>query len=191
MAETLILDRAEIKALVSPQEALEPMRNAFRLYSTQRAVPALRVPSPLPAPAPSDAGAMILAPGVVPGTPAYTVKVRAKYPARNPAIQGVIILSSLETGATLAIMESGFLTALRTGLAGAPLTYWLALRRGQWPLSVPVRKAFLVRPIVRSTQPQPVDLPATNHPLLAAVPDELLPLPCSSDQSVCRGSGSP
>ena len=62
---------------------------------------------------------MILAPGVVPGTPAYTVKVRAKYPARNPAIQGVIILSSLETGATLAIMESGFLTALRTGLAGA------------------------------------------------------------------------
>ena len=98
---------------------------------------------------------------------------------------------SLETGATLAIMESGFLTALRTGLAGAPLTYWLALRRGQWPLSVPVRKAFLVRPIVRSTQPQPVDLPATNHPLLAAVPDELLPLPCSSDQSVCRGSGSP
>jgi hypothetical protein len=36
MAETLILDRAEIKALVSPQEALEPMRNAFRLYSTQR-----------------------------------------------------------------------------------------------------------------------------------------------------------
>ena len=36
MAETLILDRAEIKALVSPREALEPMRNAFRLYSTKR-----------------------------------------------------------------------------------------------------------------------------------------------------------
>jgi hypothetical protein len=82
-------------------------------------VPALRVPSPLPAPAPSDAGAMILVPGVVAGVPAYTVKVHAEHPGRDPAIQGVIILSSLETGKTLAIMESGFLTVLRTGLAGA------------------------------------------------------------------------
>jgi ornithine cyclodeaminase/alanine dehydrogenase-like protein (mu-crystallin family) len=113
------LDRAEIKALVTPREALEPMRNAFRIYSTKRTIPALRVPSPLPAPAPSDAGVMILVPGVVAGIPAYTVKVHAKYPARDPSIQGVIILSSLETGETLAVMESGFLTALRTGLAGA------------------------------------------------------------------------
>ena len=119
MAETLILNRAEIEALVSPHEALEPMRDAFRLYSTQRTVPTLRVPSPLPPPASPDAGAMILVPGVVAGIPAYTVKVHAKHPGRDPAIQGVIILSSLETGATLAILESGFLTALRTGLAGA------------------------------------------------------------------------
>src|SRR2546427_5117498 len=119
MAETLILNRAEIEALVSPHEALESMRDGFRLYSMQRTVPALRVPSPLPAPAPSDASAMILVPGVVSGIPAYTVKVQAKHPGRDPAIQGVIILSSLETGATLAILESGFLTALRTGLAGA------------------------------------------------------------------------
>jgi ornithine cyclodeaminase len=62
---------------------------------------------------------MILVPGVVSGIPAYTVKVHAKHPGQNPGIQGVIILSSLETGATLAILESGFLTALRTGLAGA------------------------------------------------------------------------
>jgi ornithine cyclodeaminase len=62
---------------------------------------------------------MILVPGVVAGIPAYTVKVHAKHPARDPAIQGVIILFSLETGATLAILESGFLTALRTGLASA------------------------------------------------------------------------
>jgi ornithine cyclodeaminase/alanine dehydrogenase-like protein (mu-crystallin family) len=119
MAETLILNRTQIEALVSPHEALEPMRDAFRLYSTQRTVPTLRVPSPLPPPAPQDAGAMILVPGVVAGIPAYTVKVHAKHPGRDPAIQGVIILSSLETGAPLAILESGFLTALRTGLAGA------------------------------------------------------------------------
>src|SRR5215467_799158 len=131
MAETLILNRAEIKALVSPREALEPMRDAFRLYSTQRTVPALRVPSPLPAPAPSDAGVMILVPGIVAGIPAYTVKVHAKHPGHDPAIQGVIILSSLETGATLAILESGFLTVLRTGLAGAIAADVLAHRDAQ------------------------------------------------------------
>src|ERR1700752_138172 len=115
MTETLILNRAEIEALMSPAEGLGPMRDAFRLHSTRRRVPTLRVPSPLPPPAPANASSMIL----VPGIPAYTVKVHAKCPGPNPAIQGIIVLSSLETGATLAILESGFLTALRTGLAGA------------------------------------------------------------------------
>jgi ornithine cyclodeaminase/alanine dehydrogenase-like protein (mu-crystallin family) len=158
MAETLILDRAEIKALVSPREALEPMRNAFRLYSTQRTAPTLRVPSPLPAPAPSDAGAMILVPGVVAGIPAYTVKVHAKYPAHDPAIQGIIILSSLETGDTLAILESGFLTALRTGLAGAIAANVLAHRDAQTVAIVgagvqgilQLEMLLLVRPITRA-----------------------------------------
>src|SRR6202035_4186714 len=111
MPETLILNRAEIRALVSPTDPLGAMRDAFRLYSTERAVPALRLPSPLPAPAPPDASVMILVPGVVSGIPAYTVKVHAKHPGLDPAIRGIVILSSLETGATLAILESGFLTA--------------------------------------------------------------------------------
>ena len=131
MTETLILNRVEIEHLVSPHEALELMRDAFRLYSTQRTVPTLRVPSPLPPPASPDAGAMTLVPGVVAGIPAYTVKVHAKHPGHDPTIQGVIILSSLETGATLAILESGFLTALRTGLAGAIAADVLARRDAQ------------------------------------------------------------
>lgn len=131
MAETLILNRAEIEALLSPSEVLTPMRDAFRLYSTTRIVPALRLPSPLPPPAPADASAMILVPGIVTGIPAYTVKVHAKYPGQNPSIQGVILLSSLETGATLAILESGYLTALRTGLAGAIGADLLARRDAQ------------------------------------------------------------
>jgi ornithine cyclodeaminase len=158
MAETLILNRAEIKALVSPHEALEPMRDAFRLYSTQRTVPTLRVPSPLPPPASPDAGAMILVPGVVAGIPAYTVKVHAKYPGRDPAIQGVIILSSLETGETFAILETGFLTALRTGLAGAIAADVLAHRDAQTVAiigagvqgTVQLEMLLLVRPITRA-----------------------------------------
>ena len=43
MTETLILNRAEIEALMSPAEALGPMRDAFRLHSTRRTVPTLRI----------------------------------------------------------------------------------------------------------------------------------------------------
>ena len=158
MTETLILDRAEITALVSPHESLQPMRDAFRLYSTQRTVPTLRVPSPLPPPASPDAGAMILVPGVVAGIPAYTVKVHAKHPGHDPAIQGVIILSSLETGATLAILESGFLTALRTGIAGAIAADVLAHHDAQTVAIVgagvqgilQLEMLLLVRPITRA-----------------------------------------
>ncbi len=78
----------------------------------------MRVPVPLPQ-LRAGASGMLLAPGLVPGIPAYSVKVHAKFPGGDPAIQGVLILHDLETGAPLAIMESSYLTALRTGLAGA------------------------------------------------------------------------
>jgi ornithine cyclodeaminase len=62
---------------------------------------------------------MLLAPGLVPGIPAYSVKVHAKFPSQDPAIRGVLVLHDLATGAPLALMESSLLTALRTALAGA------------------------------------------------------------------------
>ena len=62
---------------------------------------------------------MLLAPGLVPGIPAYSIKVHAKFPGQDPAIRGVLVLHDLATGAVLALIESSHLTALRTGLAGA------------------------------------------------------------------------
>jgi ornithine cyclodeaminase/alanine dehydrogenase-like protein (mu-crystallin family) len=47
------------------------------------------------------------------------VKVHAKMPGGDPAIQGVIILHDITIGHVLAILESTAITALRTGLAGA------------------------------------------------------------------------
>jgi ornithine cyclodeaminase len=80
----------------------------------------MRVPVPLPA---GEVGAvasgMLVAPGLVPGIPAYSVKVHAKFPGQDPAIRGVLVLHDLATGAPLALMESSHLTGLRTALAGA------------------------------------------------------------------------
>ena len=78
------------------------------------------IPVALPAgQVPPGASGMLLAPGVVPGIPAYSVKVHAKFPGGDPAIRGLLVLHDLATGAPLAVMESSYLTALRTGLVGA------------------------------------------------------------------------
>lgn len=116
--ETLILTRSEVEQALSPADLLDALRGAFAAYSTQRSIDAMRVPVPLPQQR-AGASGMLLAPGLVPGIPAYSVKVHAKFPGGDPAIQGLLILHDLETGAPLAILESSYLTALRTGLAGA------------------------------------------------------------------------
>lgn len=64
--------------------------------------------------------AMVLAPGLAPGVPAYTVKVHAENPGRRPAVTGVICLHDLHSGDLLAVLDSGWLTAVRTA-AGAAL----------------------------------------------------------------------
>lgn len=124
--ETLILTAAEARELLSPRELLPRLREAFAKYSTERSVPARRYPVLLPQTADTGAGGMVLAPGLVPGIPAYTVKVNAKFPHAKPAIKGAILLHDLECGDLLAILDSGHITAVRTGLAGAIGTDTLA-----------------------------------------------------------------
>ena len=116
--ETLILTRSEVKRALSPAALLDALRSGFAAYSTRRSIDAMRIPVPLPQQR-AGASGMLLAPGLIPGIPAYSVKVHAKFPGGDPAIRGVLILHDLETGAPLAILESSYLTALRTGLAGA------------------------------------------------------------------------
>jgi ornithine cyclodeaminase/alanine dehydrogenase-like protein (mu-crystallin family) len=118
--DTLILTRSEIANLLEPRSLLRALRDAFIAHSTDRSVEAMRIPVPLP---PDEAGAgasgMLVAPGLVPGIPAYSVKVHAKFPGQDPAIRGVLVLHDLASGAPLALMESSHLTALRTAAAGA------------------------------------------------------------------------
>ncbi len=118
--DTLLLTRSEVAQLLEPQRLLAALREAFAAYSTGRSVDAMRIPMALPAgEVPVGASGMLLAPGLGPGIPAYSVKVHAKFPGSDPAIRGVLVLNDLTTGAPLALMESRHLTALRTGLAGA------------------------------------------------------------------------
>jgi DNA-binding winged helix-turn-helix (wHTH) protein len=90
--ETLLLTRSEVVELLDPPSLLDALREAFAAYSTDRRVDAMRVPVPLPAgQVPPGASGMLLAPGVVPGIPAYSVKVHAKFPGTDPAVRGISI----------------------------------------------------------------------------------------------------
>lgn len=119
---TLLLNRSQVERLLDPMALLAPLRSAFQAYALERPIPAQRVPAPLP----GAGSAMILVPGLVTGIPAYSVKVHAKFPGQEPAIRGVLLLHDLESGDLLAVMDSGYLTAVRTGLAAALATDLLA-----------------------------------------------------------------
>jgi ornithine cyclodeaminase/alanine dehydrogenase-like protein (mu-crystallin family) len=108
--------------LVNPAALIELMRMAFCDYSERQMIPGRRFFTPLNGPG----DAMILAPGLTPGVPAYTVKVHAKFPDQQPAINGVLLLHNLQTGALMAVMDSTYLTAVRTGLGAALATNLLA-----------------------------------------------------------------
>jgi ornithine cyclodeaminase len=117
---TVILSRTEINVAVDVDVVLDLLAEGFRMASTDP-MP-LRVRTDLPGPG----TAPCLMPGVLPGVPAYTVKVNAKFPEASPALRGVVCLHDLDTGELLALLDSASVTAWRTGLAAALPTHVLS-----------------------------------------------------------------
>ena len=113
---TLLLSASQVRALIDPRRLLEDLRQAMRAYAAVKQPKGRRTHSPIPARQPHSV--MIVFPGLVPGIPAYTVKVNAKLPQSVPSVRGLISLHDLETGALLAVMDSIAITAIRTGLVG-------------------------------------------------------------------------
>ncbi len=116
----MVLTRSRIDALIEIGGVLAVLRDGFRASPASPAP--LRVRTDLPGPG----TATCLMPGLLPGVPAYTVKVNAKFPGAVPALRGVVCLHDLHTGELLALADSASLTAWRTGLAAALATHTLA-----------------------------------------------------------------
>jgi ornithine cyclodeaminase len=121
---TLILTRSDVERLLEPAALAPALRDAFIAYSAPGARHGERVRATLP----GSGTATVLFPGVVAGVPAYSVKVHAKFPGEDPAIRGVLCLHDAATGTLLSLMDSTYLTAVRTGLAGALAAKVLARR---------------------------------------------------------------
>src|SRR5437773_1578474 len=112
----VLLGASDIHRLLDHRELLDQLRIAMCAYATS-GIPARRAHSPIPGAAPHSV--MIVFPGLVPGIPAYTVKINAKLPTSRPSVRGLIALVALDTGELLAVMDSIKITEVRTALVGA------------------------------------------------------------------------
>ena len=121
----LVLSRADLEQLLDPPAVIEAVDGAFREAAAGRATALPRAVLHMPK------GGIYL--GMISTLPrrralgAKLVSVVAANRARGlPTIHGAYVLSDPETGATLALMEAGFLTAIRTGAASAVAARYLA-----------------------------------------------------------------
>jgi alanine dehydrogenase len=123
---TLILSRGDVAALLTLDECIAAVAEAFALQAAGRVLG----PGVLGLHA-ADGGFHLKAAGLPRARLYFAAKLNANFPANPsrwglPTIQGVVVLSDGETGRPLALMDSMEITVLRTGAATAVAARYLA-----------------------------------------------------------------
>lgn len=124
----LILSRRDVLDVLSLPQCIEAVETAFRLHAERRSLG----PGVLAVHAASG-GFHIKAAGLVGARSYFAAKTNANFPDNprrfgRPTIQGTLVLAAADHGAPLAVMDSGSITALRTGAATAVAARYLARR---------------------------------------------------------------
>lgn len=126
-AMTKILSRADVMKVLDMKDTIEILEKAFGDLAEGRAV----MPQRTPIPAPEHSGLALFMPAYLKGLGALGTKIVTVYP-NNPAqhdlptILGTILLLDETTGAPIAIMDGGYLTAMRTGAVAGLATKLMA-----------------------------------------------------------------
>jgi len=126
MEPTLVLSRSDVVALLTLPDCIDAVEQAFRLHAEGRTLG----PGVLGVPA-RDGGFHIKAAGLVGPGSYFAAKTNANFPDNPrrfglPTIQGTVVLADAGNGRPLAVMDSGSVTALRTGAATAVAAKFLA-----------------------------------------------------------------
>ena len=125
---SLWLTRKDVKELLDMPAAIEAVADAFRLLYEGRTELPLRTNMPV---MPYD-GSLLAMPafvgGHVNGLGVKLITLFGANPGQRglPAIQGNFVLFDPQSGQLQAVMEAGYLTAMRTGAAGGVGTRYLA-----------------------------------------------------------------
>ena len=124
----LLLSRQDVANLLTMKEAIEVVDEAFRQFALGQVV----MPPRTIIRVAEHHGIHATMPAYISGRlNALAVKVVTAYPgnlALNdlPTIMGLVLLNDQRTGAPLAVMDAGFLTAVRTGATSGVATKYLA-----------------------------------------------------------------
>ena len=122
----LVLSRNDVLTLLTLPECIDAVEAAFRAHAERRTLG----PGVLGVPA-SGGGFHIKAAGLTGDRSVFAAKINANYPDNPrrfglPTIQGAVVLADAVNGVPLAVVESGSITALRTGAATAVAAKFLA-----------------------------------------------------------------
>lgn len=121
-----LLTLTEIKQSITMQQAIEAMERAF----VQLALDQVELPLRTGVPIKEEQGLMLSMPGYLTQDNALGLKVVSIFPknaqAKKPAIHGLILLIDAKSGEPLALMDGGYLTALRTGAVSGLATQYFA-----------------------------------------------------------------
>jgi len=129
MAALRILTKDDLRASITMRETVGLMNAAFTELSAGRAM----VPHRLGIEMPEQEGRALLMPVYMAAAEKFAVKVVSLFknnPARGlPYIQALVVLVDGKNGEPLALMDGGYLTALRTGAATGLATDLLSRQR--------------------------------------------------------------
>lgn len=124
--DTLLLGRSDVARLLSMEECIAAVEQAFRLYAMGQTAP----PGILGVHA--TYGGFHIKAGIMElGKFYFVAKTNANFPSNKklyglPTIQGIIVVSDAENGRLLALMDSIEITILRTAAATAVAAKYLA-----------------------------------------------------------------
>jgi alanine dehydrogenase len=124
--DTLILTQRTIRSLITMDQVVPAVERAFLAHGRGQALMPPKVYIDLP----QHGGDFRAMPAYLDGAAGLKwVNSHPQNPARHglPSVMGVYILSDPETARPLAVMDATWLTALRTGAAGAVASKYLAL----------------------------------------------------------------
>ncbi|WP_456330165.1 alanine dehydrogenase [Archaeoglobus sp.] len=120
--ETLILTQEEVESLISMDEAMNAVEEAFRLYALGKADMPPKVYLEF------ESGDLRAMPAHLMGYAGVKwVNSHPNNPEKGlPTVMALMILNSPETGFPLAVMDATYTTSLRTGAAGGIAAKYLA-----------------------------------------------------------------
>jgi ornithine cyclodeaminase/alanine dehydrogenase len=127
--KTLLLSRKDIESFFTMRMCMEAVEKAFAGLSEGKAVMPQRTPISMP----DKPGLALFMPAYIPGLGALGAKVVAVYNQNVqryglPAVMGTILLLDESSGFPMAVMDGGFITAMRTGAASGVATKHMARR---------------------------------------------------------------